>query len=224
MFSEDAILQFFSSYAYEPTIVYLAVFAFMVASAFGFPVPEEVTLVTVALIAHMANNPSIYPPPYEGAVGVNVLMLSIVCVGTVVLADVIIYFIGKKYGKKILRMKFFQRFLSEDRMDKVNSWFKKYGHWTCGILRFTPGLRFPGHLSCGITDVPLHKFILIDGAAALLSIPTQIYFIAEYGEEILAKIREFKIALGITILVLLVVYAVYRLVKFIHRKYKPSKI
>ena len=37
------------------------------------------------------------------------------------------------------------------------------------------------------------KFMLIDGLAAIISVPTQVYFVATYGEIILNKIAEFKL-------------------------------
>lgn len=37
------------------------------------------------------------------------------------------------------------------------------------------------------------KFLVIDGIAALISVPTQIYLLAHYGEPILTKLRQFKL-------------------------------
>ena len=59
--------------------------------------------------------------------------------------------------------------------------------------------------------VPLWKFVLIDGAAALISVPTQVLLVAYYGEVILSKIKEFKIAVGIIILALLAFWIMKRL-------------
>src|SRR5690606_1727199 len=96
--------------------------------------------------------------------------------------------------------------------DKINSWFQKYGGWACGIFRFTPGLRFPGHLSCGLLGIPLWKFCAIDGMAALLSVPTQVYIVATYGETILKHLKEFK-------LVLISILGVIALIWIIRRVY-----
>lgn len=193
MFSEETLWQFFSQYAYDPYTVYASVVLIMTASSFGLPIPEEVTLVSCGLIAYMAQNPDIYPPPTPGAVGVNLYTLAIVCFLSVLLSDILIYFLGRFFGKKIIKTKFFLRVVGEERLVGVNKWFKKYGHWACGLFRFTPGIRFPGHMSCGMLDVPLHKFLLIDGSAALISVPTQVLLVAFYGEVILDKMKEFKL-------------------------------
>ena len=44
--------------------------------------------------------------------------------------------------------------------------------------------------------ISLWKFALVDGLAALVSVPTQVYLVATYGEVILAKIKEFKLVLA----------------------------
>ena len=180
----------------------------MFASSFGLPVPEELVLVTSGLVAYMAHNPDKFPPPYVGAEGVNIITLAMVCFIAVFLSDLIVYLIGKFFGGKIIKTRFFQKQVAGKGFDTINSWFQKYGGWACGIFRFTPGLRFPGHMSCGLLGIPLWKFIMIDGLAALISVPTQVYFVATYGEIILNKIAEFKL-IGLVILsVVLVIWLI----------------
>lgn len=204
-FNEAGLIAFFSQYAYEPMYVYGFIVTFMFASSFGLPVPEELTLISAGLVAYMAHNPDLYPPPYEGAVGVNVLTLSIVCFLAVFISDLTVYFIGKFFGTHIIKTKFFQKQVAGNGFDRINSWFTKYGPLACGIFRFTPGLRFPGHMSCGLFGISVWKFMLVDGTAALISVPTQVYFVATYGDIILEKVKEFKVyvlvALGVIFLI-----------------------
>lgn len=210
-FSHNALMAFFSQYAYQPAYVYGFICLFMFASSFGLPVPEELVLVTAGLVAYMAHNPDKFPPPYDGAEGVNVFTLAVVCFLAVFLSDFIVYLIGKFFGGKIIKTKFFQKQVAGRGFDRINSWFQKYGGWACGIFRFTPGLRFPGHMSCGLLGIPLWKFALVDGLAALISVPTQVYFVATYGEIILNKIAEFKL-IAISVLgVLLVMWLIRKI-------------
>lgn len=207
-FSQQALMTFFSQYAYQPMYVYGFITVFMFASSFGLPVPEELILISSGLVAYMAHKPEMFPPPYPGAEGVNIFTLAVVCFLAVFFSDLVIYFIGKLFGGKIIKTKFFQKQVAGKGFDTINSWFQKYGGWACGIFRFTPGLRFPGHMSCGLLGIPLWKFCLIDGLAALVSVPTQVYVVATYGEIILDKIREFKIiaasVIGVVILIWLI--------------------
>ena len=56
--------------------------------------------------------------------------------------------------------------------------------------------------------ISIWKFIIVDGLAALVSVPTQVVLVSMYGEVILDKIKEFKLILlaiiGVIILVWLV--------------------
>jgi membrane protein DedA with SNARE-associated domain len=213
-FSQQALMTFFSQYAYQPMYVYGFITIFMTASSFGLPVPEELVLITAGLVAYMAHTPDKFPPPYPGAEGVNVVTLAIVCFFAVFLSDLIVYLIGKFFGGRIIKTKFFQKQVAGKGFDTINSWFQKYGGLACGIFRFTPGLRFPGHLSCGLLGIPLWKFVAVDGLAALVSVPTQVYFVATYGDVILDKLAEFKMYVGIALAVVFVVW----LVRKVYRK------
>lgn len=197
--SESFIIDFFSQYAYEPYLVYGFIIAFMTASSFGLPIPEEMTLISAGLVAYMANNPAQFPPPSADAVGVNLTILCLVCFFAVLGSDVLIYFIGKFFGQKIIKSRFFNKQIGQERYKKINNIFHKYSFWACGLFRFTPGIRFPGHLTCGALGFPLWKFLAVDGTAALVSVPTQVLLVANYGEVILKKIQEFKMYLAITI-------------------------
>lgn len=207
-FSEAGLFQFFTQFAYEPEKVYAFICCFMLAASFGLPIPEELTLVSAGLVAYAAQHPDLYPPPYQGAEGVNTLTLCIVSFLAVFLSDVLVYLIGKVFGGRIIKTRFFQRQVAGAGFDKINSWFLKYGGWACGIFRFTPGLRFPGHLSCGLLGIPLWKFCAVDGLAALVSVPTQVYFVATYGGEVLKHLKEFKIAIAIILGVVLFVWLI----------------
>lgn len=207
-FSEAGLFQFFTQFAYEPEKVYAFICFFMLAASFGLPIPEELTLISAGLVAYAAQHPDQFPPPFPGAEGVNTLTLCVVSFLAVFLSDLVVYLIGKVFGGRIIKTKFFQRQVAGAGFERINSWFQKYGGWACGIFRFTPGLRFPGHLSCGLLGIPLWKFCAVDGLAALVSVPTQVYFVATYGGEVLKHLKEFKIALAITFGVVLVVWLI----------------
>lgn len=205
-FSQEGLLAFFAHYAYQPAYVYAFVTLFMFASSFGLPIPEELVLVSSGLVAYMAHHPEEFPPPSPDAVGVNTYTLALVCFLAVLGSDLLVYFIGKFFGGRIIKTRFFQKQVAGEGFDRINSWFQKYGSFAAGIFRFTPGLRFPGHLSCGLLGLPLWKFLLMDGCAALFSVPTQIYVVATYGGDILKKVAKFKVYVGIVLGVLLVVW------------------
>lgn len=209
------IFQWFAQFAFEPTKVYFGICLMMLASAVGLPLPEEVTLVSVGFLAFMGSRPDLFPPPYHGAPVVNVHEAAVISFFAVFGADFLIYFIGRNWGRKILYHPKLRRFISEEALKRVENWTKKYGNFAVFVFRFTPGVRFPGHLASGMLRFSAWKFALIDGLAALISVPTQVYLLAFYGKEILSVIHKFKIILFSVLLIVLI----YFIVKKVKEKY-----
>jgi membrane protein DedA with SNARE-associated domain len=209
--ANEPIFQWMSQYAYEPGMVYGAIFTMMLLSAFGLPLPEEVTLISVGILAFMGGNPDLFPPPFPGAPVINAYEAAVVAFFAVYCSDFLIYGIGRRWGRKLLYSRRFSKIFKTEMMEKVEAWTHKYGAYACGIFRFTPGVRFPGHLACGMLKFPIWKFAVIDGVAAAVSVPTQILLLAHYGEPILKHLHKFKMwVFGIGFL-LLIAFIAYKL-------------
>lgn len=189
---EDQISQWFLQIAYQPNLVYLLVASLMFASAFGLPLPEEVTIISSSLAAYMANNPDEYPPPTPDAVGVNAYVLAAVCFLTVFLSDYLIFWLGIYSEKRINQHPRWKKYLNGKPFLRGKKWINEYGILSPLIFRFTPGLRFPGHLMCGAMGIPRMRFIVIVGLAALITIPTQVLLISIYGNVVLAILDKIK--------------------------------
>lgn len=218
---EDLVREFFSSYVYYPYWIYAGILMFMLASGFGLPIPEEVVLVSAGILGYISLHPDPikYPPPYEGAATVNVYVLAAVALFSVLFADFLIYMLGKRFGPRFFRTKFFSRLMTPERMAKAQEWVKKYGYFTVFIFRFTPGVRFPGHLMCGAMGLSPYKFVAVDTFAALISVPTQVLLVSFYGEIILAYLQKFKIIL----FSILAIVGLFFLLRWLARKYLNRK-
>jgi membrane protein DedA with SNARE-associated domain len=190
---EHSIADFFAQYAYSPIAVYSAIVLFMMASAFGLPLPEEVVLISAGLIGAKALHPELYPPPTADSPRVNVYLLAAVALIAVIGSDYLIYWLGRAAGPRLLKTKFLARFITPEVAEKIGRWVNKYGYWTVLIFRFTPGIRFPGHLMCGAMGLRRARFIAIDFLAAAFSVPTQVLLMSFYGEEILSKLKTYKV-------------------------------
>lgn len=208
--ANEPIFVWMSQFAYEPNMVYFGIVGMMLLSAVGFPLPEEVTFISVGILAFMGANPQMFPPPYDGAPVVNANEAALISLVAVIFADFLIYTIGRVWGRRLLHAPRFSRFFPPSIIEKVERWTAKYGAYACGIFRFTPGIRFPGHIACGMMKYPAWKFALIDGAAALISVPTQILLLAHYGEPILIKLKQFKTILLFLILIAIVAFIVFK--------------
>jgi membrane protein DedA with SNARE-associated domain len=216
---EEQILSWFAQFVYQPYIVYGAILGFMTICALGVPIPEEVIIISAGLVGHMALNPIDYPPPYPGAHAVDPYTLAFVAFGSVIITDYMIFSMGKFFGGKIMRSKRFEKFFTVDKVDKITLWAKKYGFMAPGVFRFIPGVRFPGHLMCGALGVPGWAFLLVDGGAAVISVPTQVLLVSFYGKDILNNLKEFKLYFfgGLAVLLLL-----YFIKKYFFTKSLPS--
>jgi membrane protein DedA with SNARE-associated domain len=219
-FANEPVFLWLAQYAYQPAIVYLALIGMMLASGFGLPLPEEITIVSVGIIAYMGAHPDIFPPPYPGAPVVQMEHAAMVAFLAVFFSDLLVFTIGRTFGRKMMKTERFKRWFPETAMQKINDWTGRYGIYAAGIFRFTPGIRFPGHLACGMLDFSVWKFCLIDGFAALISVPTQIILIALYGEKILQALHKFKMYF-LGALLIVGIYFLVRKVIFILKK--PSK-
>lgn len=215
----DAVFQFMLGLAHRPLSVYAAVVIMLTLSSFGLPVPEEVTLLSAGFIAYVGRNPELYPPPTPDALVVQPYVLAFVCTLAVFWSDVLIYWLGRRFGIPIRRSRFVRRFVSKKAWAKAEAWVERYGVRVCWVFRFTPGVRFPGHLTCGLIRVPFWQFCLADGIATLVSVPTQVLLIAFYGEVILAFLKEFKLAVATLIAVAAVGFVIWR---FVLRRPSPA--
>ncbi len=209
--SQQEIIELLTAYAYEPWLVYGFIFAMLTASSFGLPIPEEVTLIAAGIVGHFALHPEDYPPPYPGAEPVNPYTLAVVSFLAVFLSDLLIYWLGRFGGYYLRRSEKLKRLVESAVFKRAESLIQKYGAWMAGVFRFTPGLRFPGHLACGLARLPQWKFWLVDGTAALLTVPTQILLVAFYGEAILEYIKQFKMVIAVIIVLILAIVIVRKL-------------
>lgn len=219
LISNSSTFTCLSPYAYQPEWIYFFLITMMLLSSVGLPFPEEVTLVSVGILAYIGSHPDLYPPPYPGAPHINPTTAAIVAFAAVFLSDLLIYSIGRYFGPKVFEWGPVKKIISADSQKKIQDWTHKYGSLACGIFRFTPGLRFPGHLASGMVKFPVWKFILVDGTAALISVPTQVLLFAHYGQAIYGAFSKFKYFI---FAILIIIGIIYFYKKWTSRKEIPA--
>ena len=188
---EHMINELLQSVAHSPILVFTLLFLIMYASSFGLPIPEEITLLTLGFLVWLGNNPD----PETGLMSssnINIHAAAWLAFIAVLSSDFLVYELGRRFGQRILALPLLNKLAQPALLSKVNLWMDRWGFWAAGIFRFTPGVRFPGHLSCGMLGVSRIKFLLVDGAAALVSVPTQVYLVGTYGKEIIDLIKKYQ--------------------------------
>jgi membrane protein DedA with SNARE-associated domain len=212
-FSHSWFFQWLSQYAYEPLKVYLGVFFMMIASGFGFPLPEEVQIISVGILAYMGAHPDLFPPPFHGAPVVNGYEAALVVSAAVIFSDNLVFWIGRTFGRRLMKIQRLKRLFESPMMTKIHHYAHKYGVYAAFIFRFTPGLRFPAHIFLGMSHFSAIAFFLVDSLAVLISVPTQILLVYHFGEPFLGTLYKFKVYVGVILALALVYFVARRLLQ-----------
>lgn len=150
------LLDLFTGYGY------LAVFLVLLVCGFGVPIPEDITLVAGGIISGLGYT--------------NVHWMFVVGMAGVLVGDGIMFFAGRFFGQRVLRFRPIAKVMTPARFEAVQEKFAKYGNWVLFVARFLPGLRTPIFLTAGLTRrIPYWRFLLMDGFAALISVPIWVY-------------------------------------------------
>lgn len=154
---------------------YAAVFAMLLLCGFGLPVPEDITLVAGGVMTGLACPESErFLTSLKTCHGVHLMVL--VSMAGVLVGDLTMMTLGRMLGQRIMKLPWLSRLISEPRRAAIEARMQKYGSWIVFAARFTPGLRSPIFVVTGMTRrVSYLRFVLTDGAAALISVPLWVY-------------------------------------------------
>ncbi|MBX3470438.1 MAG: DedA family protein [Planctomycetes bacterium] len=153
---------------------YIGVFLFLVACGLGFPSPEEVALIGGGFAVHQ-NHPAPDGWPWM------LLMIAVAMLGVLV-GDSILWWIGRKVGDRPERVPLIGRHLTPDRMQKARGLFQRHGAKAVFFGRFLFGIRAVTFFVSGSLRVPLSTFLLMDGLAALVSVPISVFLAWWFGD------------------------------------------
>lgn len=89
----------------------------------------------------------------------------------------IAYSIGRFIGPKLYRIKWFKRFASPERLNKLHYYYEKFGIFTFIAIRFFPGgIRNGFAMSCGLSKMTFLAFAIRDEIAAAIQV-TLLFFL-----------------------------------------------
>jgi membrane protein DedA with SNARE-associated domain len=158
---------------------YPAVFAILVVSGLGAPIPEELPIAIAAVMARWE------VMHWQGA------LLS--CVGGALGGDMLLYWVGRRFGRRILHWPTVRRVLTPAREARIVEAYRRHGLKFVVVARLVMGLRSAAFLTAGVVRVPFLWFFLVDVAAALISVPLAFgiaYAVADSVAVALARVRE----------------------------------
>lgn len=148
---------------------YLGLFSVLLLCGLGLPLPEDVPLLLGGYLVHR-----------ELA---NLWMMFVVGMAGVLCGDMVLFMLGRTYGERILEHPLLRRVVTRDRLYWAESKFRNHGKVLIFAARFMPGARAVFFATAGIFRVRPLTFLLIDGTAALISVPAWIWIGYRFGKE-----------------------------------------
>jgi membrane protein DedA with SNARE-associated domain len=184
---------------YAEHFTYLAVFLALVLPGLGLPIPEDIILIIGGWVTWK--------------VGANVHIMVVVSMAAVLGCDFMMYSVGRHWGRAILNWRLFRFIAPPSRIQRAEQFYTRHGRKTVFICRFTPGLRVLVFMLAGVTRMKPWMFLLMDGLAAAISIPTIVYLAHHFApniEKIIAiakQVKMYTILVGIPLaLVILLIW------------------
>jgi len=173
---------------------YLGIALTLVMGGLGAPIPEEGPILASGMLA------------YQGII--RWWLALPLCLLAVLAADVALYWAGRHWGTRVLTWRRARRILTPDRMAWLGEAYQRHDVKIVFGARHVMGLRSAAFLAAGILGVRFWRFLLADGAAALLGIPLNFglgYFFTDHVLEILSGVHRVERWVGLAALVAAVI-------------------
>lgn len=190
-------------------------------------VPWHYVLLIAFLLTFIEN---IFPPSPSDVL--LMFMGSLISIGTVgffplfitstlgsILGFLLMYWLGFKYGNKIIKSNKLP-FITKENLAKPEVWFKKYGYYIIVANRFLSGTRALISFFAGISELPIYKTTILSAlSAALWNI-----ILLLIGFEIGENIEQMNYILNIYGKILIPLIVVLILGFLLYNKFKTKKL
>jgi len=157
---------------------YPGVFLVLLVSGLGVPIPEELPVAIAAMMARWD------VMRWQGAL--------LACMAGALAGDVLLYWLGRHFGRRILRWSTVRRALTPAREARIMEAYRRHGLKFLVVARLVMGLRSAAFLTAGLVRVPFLWFVLVDMVAVLVSVPLTFgvaYAVADSVAVALARVR-----------------------------------
>jgi membrane protein DedA with SNARE-associated domain len=188
----------------------LIAFGAFVSAGLGAPVPEELAIVAAGLWTAAREEFG----PYRW------LMLP-VCLLGVLIADCLLYGIGRYFGGRLQRTSWFGRLVPPKKRQRIEDNFHHYGVSILLFGRLLPGIRAPLFLTSGMMRLSVPRFIAADAIGAVVGNSLLFFLAFWFGDQFAELVRhaEHDVARARPLLILagIVAVAVFFTIHFLRR-------
>jgi len=190
-------------------------FALLVLAGLGLPYPEEIPTVTLGIWVGKEET-------VETVKLFRWLALPVIFSG-VILSDVLLYWIGRLWGTKLLQHRWLAKLAPEEKRVKIENNFQLYGVKILLFIRWVPAIRSPMFITAGTLRLPFLRFLLADGAAAIVGHSLLFFLAWWFGvqfQELIKQVTglEEKVK-PLIILVAIVAVGLYFIIHFYRRPF-----
>jgi len=148
--------------AFSPAVSHFTtLIGIFLACGLGFPVPEEITLLSVGVLASTRQLPL-----FIGIMGGLCGILA---------SDSTAFFLGRRLGPRVSCLPVLRGVLTESRVKWAESCVHNDGPIVCFIARFLPGLRVVIFTTCGGLGIKPQVFLAFEIMAALIEVSLWVF-------------------------------------------------
>lgn len=187
---------------------YFALIGVLLLAGMGVPIPEDIPLIISGWLCNPEHSP-IVVNALEGAATPTVpnlyLMIAAGMVG-VLAGDSIVFSIGRRgIDTNNFVARHLRKVMHSKRREKVERHFARHGNLTVFAGRFMPGFRSIVFAFAGLSRMSYFRFLLIDGLAALVSVPFFVWLGFHFAEDInrvfkaIERVKEFLLPIIVVV-------------------------
>ena len=160
------------------SLSYAGVLFVLLAGSLGVPVPEEIPIVTAGVLSHQ---------------GVMRWWLALpTCMVGGMSGDIVLYWVGRRYGERVLEHRLVRRFLDAARLAHIEAAYRRRGALIVFLARNVMGLRAAAFIAAGVVRLAFWKFLLADGIAIAYGVPLNFaiaYFFSAHLRAVMAEVH-----------------------------------
>ena len=185
---------------------YLGVFLLLILGTLGFPFPEDTILI---LSGFLITQGVIRPFP-----------IFLIVYPTLLLTDLALYWSGRRYGRRVIEHRRFQRILSPEKLRNIEEQFNRWGSLVIFFGRQILGLRAQLFLVAGVMRISAPRFLLADALSSLITLAVMGgigYFGGSQIQMVMGNVARINRTLIISLVSLLLCW-------FLFRRFRSNKV